>query len=367
MTPARWRRHETPPLRAGGRERDGPMACDVLLCSSDRMLEHDPGPGHPERPDRLSAVLETLRGRPVPGTRWVEPEPAPLDPIRRVHDPDYVALIAATKGRSLQLDPDTATCAGSVDAALLAAGGALHVVTEVCSRRAERGFALVRPPGHHAERARAMGFCLFNNVAIAAEHAVRELGRERVLIVDWDVHHGNGTQHTFEERSDVLVFNTHQHPLYPGTGVLDETGRGSGEGFTVNVPLPAGCGDADLLAIYEELLLPVAESYEPDLVLVSAGFDAHEADPLAGLSLTEGGFAALCDVAADIADAHAGGRLALLLEGGYDLASLSESVREVVAILAGGSAPDRLGSMSRGGRAALEAALGRHGERWGLR
>ncbi len=263
------------------------MADPVLLLTDPAMLAHDPGPGHPERPARLEAALAALRAQPVAGTDWRAPGPATREQVARVHDPMYVDAVDALRGQYAVLDGDTFTSPRTVEAAWLAAGAAIEAVEAVVRGEARRAFALVRPPGHHAERDHAMGFCFFNNIAIAAAHARESLGCERVLIVDWDVHHGNGTQHTFEERRDVLVFNTHQFPLYPGTGGAPETGRGEGDGFTVNVPLPRGSGDADYAAVYEQLLIPIAEAYRPDLVLVSAGFDAHRDDPLSDMAVTE--------------------------------------------------------------------------------
>jgi acetoin utilization deacetylase AcuC-like enzyme len=205
------------------------------------------------------------------------------------------------------------------------------------SNRAATAFALVRPPGHHAEADRAMGFCLFNNVAVAAAHAIAAYNLKRVLIVDWDVHHGNGTQHTFEIRRDVLFMSTHMWPEYPGTGDFEEVGRGDGAGFSVNVPLAYGMGDADYSAVFEQVLAPIANAYQPELVLVSAGFDAHEADPLGQMRVTARGFARLCALVKDVADRHARGRLALVLEGGYDLRGLAESVRACVDVCFDGS------------------------------
>ncbi|MCU0231683.1 MAG: histone deacetylase [Acidobacteria bacterium] len=332
------------------------MSVPVLLYTDPAMLAHDPGPGHPERPARLEAVLAALRARPVAGTEWRAPRAATREQVARVHDPVYVDAVEALRGQYAVLDGDTFTSPRTVEAAWLAAGAAVDAVEAVVRGEARRAFALVRPPGHHAERDHAMGFCFFNNVAIAAAHAREALGCERVLIVDWDVHHGNGTQHTFEERRDVLVFNTHQFPLYPGTGGAPETGRGAGEGFSVNVPLPRGSGDTEYAAVYDELLEPIAEAYRPDLVLVSAGFDPHGADPLSDMTVTAEGFAHLCGVVRGIADAHAGGRLVLLLEGGYDLVALAQSARACIEVLAGGAAPDLRGTPASAAAAALHRA-----------
>ncbi len=236
---------------------------------------------------------------------------------------------------------------------MLAAGAAVQAVEEVMAGRARNAFALVRPPGHHAEPDRAMGFCLFNNVAIAAQ-AARQYGAERVLVLDWDVHHGNGTQACFWERRDVLFQSVHQFPYYPGTGAPQEVGAGAGEGYTVNCGLPGGCSDADYGALFHELFLPVAESFRPDLVLVSAGFDAHHHDPLGGMMLTERGFAAMCSAARELAERLCGGRLVLALEGGYSLEGLSQSVHACVEVLSGGRRDTFPEGVSREAAAALQ-------------
>ena len=310
----------------------------VQLLFDPVMTEHDPGPGHPESPDRLRAIWGDLAARPIAGTEIVAPPKATRAELSRVHDERYVAHILELRGREVQLDPDTATSAASVDAALLAAGAAAEAVRRVVDGTASSAFALVRPPGHHAEFTRAMGFCLFNNVAVAASEAHAH-GLSRVLCVDWDVHHGNGTQHSYYDRRDLLFCSTHQYPFYPGTGHESETGGGAGEGFTVNVPLPAGCGDGDYAAAFADVLQPIADAYRPELVLVSAGFDAHRDDPLAGMQVSEEGFAALCGAVKQIADTHCPGRLVLTLEGGYDLRALSRSVRACIEVLAGAEAP----------------------------
>jgi acetoin utilization deacetylase AcuC-like enzyme len=298
------------------------------------MVRHDPGPGHPERPARLRAILEELDRSTFENVRREHPKTATRAQIESVHDARYVDRIESLRGRSAQLDADTAVSPESVEAAYLAAGAAIGAVEAVVHDAGARVFALVRPPGHHAERDRAMGFCLFNNIAIAAAHAIAELGCARVLIVDWDVHHGNGTQHIFEDRRDVLFFSSHQWPFYPGTGALRETGPGDGEGYTVNAPLPAGFDDAGYIALYQRLLVPIADQFKPDLVLVSAGFDAHRDDPIANMRMTEEGFAALCTIVRSIADHHADGRMALILEGGYNLAALASSVNSCLNVLA---------------------------------
>jgi acetoin utilization deacetylase AcuC-like enzyme len=215
---------------------------------------------------------------------------------------------------------------GSLAAAYLAAGGALAAVDAIQSGQVDHVFCAVRPPGHHAEAGRAMGFCLFNNVAVAARYVQKKHGLKNVLIVDWDVHHGNGTQHSFEEDPSVLFFSTHQYPHYPGTGRATERGKGSGEGFTINVPMEPGQGDDEYRAIFLKYLVPVAEKFKPEFVIISAGFDAHKDDPLANMCLTEEGYSELTRIVAGIAKRHAGGRILSSLEGGYNLSALAASV-----------------------------------------
>jgi acetoin utilization deacetylase AcuC-like enzyme len=216
--------------------------------------------------------------------------------------------------------------AGSLEAAYLAAGGVLAGIDAIMEKRIDHVFCAVRPPGHHAEAARAMGFCLFNNIAIAARYAQKRYGIQRVLIVDWDVHHGNGTQHSFEDDSSILFFSTHQYPHYPGTGRGTERGTGSGEGFTINVPMEAGGGDEEYRSIFQKVLTPAAERFRPEFILLSAGFDAHRDDPLASMTLTESGYADLTEIVVGIAKRHAGGRVLSALEGGYNLTALAASV-----------------------------------------
>ena len=313
---------------------------EVLLVSDPAMAEHDPGPGHPECPQRLAAVCDLLRTKPVAGTGWATPQPARCPLIERVHAPAYVDRLDQLRATTARPDADTLVSPGSIAAARLAAGAAIDAVSAVVSGRARRAFALVRPPGHHAEVDRAMGFCLFNNIAIAAAHARAELGCRRVLIVDWDVHHGNGTQHAFFDRRDILFFSTHRFPFWPGTGDLHEIGTDAGIGFTVNVPLPVGCGDTAYRAVFDELLVPIAEDFEPELILVSAGFDAHVRDPLGGMSMTTEGYGSLCSVVCELADRLCDGRVVLVLEGGYDLDALAGSVRACVDVLAGAAPPE---------------------------
>ncbi len=316
------------------------MTADVLLLSDDAMVDHDAGPGHPERPGRLEAVCRILRANVVPGTVWAVPTPARARLLERVHAPGYVDQLDELRGKSARLDADTAVSPGSVAAARLAAGATLDAVTAVVRGTARRAFALVRPPGHHAEFDHAMGFCLFNNIAVAAAHARGELGCDRVLVVDWDVHHGNGTQHAFFDSPDVLFFSTHQSPFWPGTGDLHEIGADAGIGFTINVPLPIGCDDGAYRAVFDELLVPVVDHFEPDVILVSAGFDADTRDPIGGMTMTAAGFGALCGVVCDLADRHCDGRLVLVLEGGYDLQALADGTHACVEVMAGATPPE---------------------------
>ena len=240
----------------------------------------------------------------------------------------------------MQLDPDTFVSAASYDVALLAAGGCVDLALRVARGAARAGFAAVRPPGHHAEGDRAMGFCLFNNAAIAARAVQREAGVERVLVLDWDVHHGNGTQHTFETDPSVLYVSTHQYPFYPGTGAAGEIGIGRGEGATLNVPMPAGCGDAEYIGVFQRVIAPAARAFRPDYWIVSCGFDAHEDDPLAAMRVTQSGYAALTAIVRALADELSGGRMLFVLEGGYSLRGLREGVDALLAgLLAEAPAP----------------------------
>ena len=303
------------------------------LLTDPLMLEHRAGPMHPESPGRLKAVTSLLDRAPIEGVVRGVPRKATREELLKVHEAAYLDHVLGLAGKTAQLDADTGMSPLSAEASLLAAGAAAELTQDVLEGRATNGFALVRPPGHHAERTHAMGFCLFNNMAVAAEVARTRV--DRVLIVDWDVHHGNGTQSHFWTRSDVLFMSVHQYPFYPGTGDPTESGRGAGAGYTVNCGLPEGRGDADYGAVFDRLFLPIARRFRPQLVLVSAGFDAHKADPLGGMNVTERGFAAMCSAVKAVAEETAEGRLVLLLEGGYDLDGLANSVHACVEILAG--------------------------------
>ncbi len=341
------------------------MTAKVQLVTDDALSRHLTGPGHPERPERLLAILAMLSERPVAGTAVVAPRSATDEALARVHDRAHLAALAGLRGRAGWIDPDTPCSPESVDLARLAAGAVTTGIDAVHHGEAGAAFALVRPPGHHAETGRAMGFCLLANLAIGAAHAIEALGYERVLVVDWDVHHGNGTAHVFEADPRVLVFDVHQHPLYPGTGFFNETGRGAGEGYTVNVPLAAGAGDADCALVFERVLGPVAGRFRPQLVLVSAGYDAHADDPLGSMRLSDDGFAHLASVVRGIAERHAGGKLVAALEGGYDVDALARSVRRTVEAFAGAEAPHPEGEVRAETKTALEFVRRLHGARWG--
>jgi acetoin utilization deacetylase AcuC-like enzyme len=313
------------------------------LVVDSRFLQHDTGTSHPENAGRLEAIygmLETCEYRPC--CLQLSPQPCSEDDLALVHARGYIAKVAATAVRPFgSLGADTPVSARSYRSARLAVGGTLQAIGEVWAGRLVNALALVRPPGHHAETARAMGFCLFNNVAVGAVFARKELGARRVLIVDWDVHHGNGTQHTFERDPQVLFFSSHQHPHYPGTGLYTETGLGPGEGFTVNLPLTkGGYGDKEFTALYQRILQPLALEFGPDLILVSAGFDIHTQDPLGRMRVTPEGFAALTRLLMDIAARCCEGKLVLVLEGGYRREALKASIRSVLGELTDQSQTD---------------------------
>jgi acetoin utilization deacetylase AcuC-like enzyme len=305
----------------------------LALISSPRFADHVMPPGHPERVER-AAVMHTVAAEfAARGGRVLEPRAATTAEVVRIHAPRYVEQLTATSGRAVALDADTFTSPQSVDVALRAAGAAVTGVETVLSPDGpRRAFALVRPPGHHAERARAMGFCLFNNVAIAAAHA-RAAGVERVAIVDYDVHHGNGTQWSFYSDPSVLFLSMHQYPFYPGTGAAAETGEGGGRGFTVNLPLEAGATDADYELTFNAVVLPLVRQFRPQLLLVSAGFDAFVDDPLGGMRVTAAQFGRMTAMLVALADECCDGRIVAITEGGYDLQGLGTCLRQAIRVL----------------------------------
>jgi acetoin utilization deacetylase AcuC-like enzyme len=331
-----------------------------------RYAAHAGPAHHPERPERLSSIGAAVDALGAAVARR-EARPAEPDELLAVHDRAHVEQVRrAAAAAPAQLDPDTFVSPASYEVALLAAGASVDLALRVASGAARAGFAAVRPPGHHAEGDRAMGFCLFNNAAIAARAVQREAGIERVLVLDWDVHHGNGTQHTFETDPSVLYVSTHQYPFYPGTGAAGEIGVGRGEGATLNIPMPAGCGDAEYIGVFQRVIAPAARAFRPDYWIVSCGFDAHEDDPLAAMRVTKSGYAALTAIVRTLAEELSGGRMLFVLEGGYSLRGLREGADALLAgLLAEASAPPRAADLPRG--SALEALVARavavHGPR----
>ncbi|MGB9499383.1 MAG: histone deacetylase [Dissulfuribacterales bacterium] len=340
------------------------------IVKDNRYLEHRTGDFHPETHKRLKVIYEMLEEADMAG-KFVEVpvRRAERDELLMIHSGRYVDLVAATDGKShCSLDPDTSTSPGSYEAALLAAGGLCQAISMVISGELDNAFALVRPPGHHAERDRAMGFCLFNNVAIGARYAQESHNLKRILIVDWDLHHGNGTQHSFEEDDSILYFSTHQYPFYPGSGAFEQAGKGKGEGFTVNVPLSAGYGDGEYLEIFEKILKPVALEFEPELILVSAGIDIYMDDPLGGMSVTPDGFAGLTRSVMDISNECCDGKFVITLEGGYNLQGLSDSVKKILKEMAGLATTDKGSILDRADQNRLDRLIKHvaqvHGGSW---
>jgi acetoin utilization deacetylase AcuC-like enzyme len=293
---------------------------------------------HPERPERLTAA-RAAAAKALVDFRPIAAREATLDELGRVHEPRYLEALERIRGTSGSLDADTYFAPGSVEAARRAAGAVVRMVDAMIDTDVGCGVALVRPPGHHARPGHAMGFCLLNTVAVAAAHA-RARGLSRVLVLDWDVHHGNGTQEMFWQKPDILYMSTHQFPFYPGTGALSEDGAGDGRGFTVNVPLEAGGDDGVYRGAFERVLLPIADAYAPDLVLISAGFDASARDPLANMRLDPAAFGWMARALRGVADKSAKGRIAMVLEGGYDLVALEGGVASAIEGLVNGRAED---------------------------
>jgi acetoin utilization deacetylase AcuC-like enzyme len=315
-------------------------------------LEHDTG-GHIENKQRLVEVMALLESSGVAAQLVkVTPRLATGEEVGAVHTLHHIQHVeGVARSGGGWLDGDTVASPKSYQVALYAAGGALSGLEAVMAGQVDAAFALVRPPGHHATPGQAMGFCLFNNIAIAARHALGHYGLERVLIVDFDVHHGNGTQDIFNEDPQVLYFSTHQYPLYPGTGFYDEVGQDEGIGTKVNMPLPPGCGDDEYQRAFEEVLVPVARRFKPQVIMVSAGYDAHWADPISLMQVSVSGFASMVATIKGLAQELCSGRLLLCLEGGYHLQALPYSVKATFEVLLGGRAsPDPLGKPPSGGR-----------------
>jgi acetoin utilization deacetylase AcuC-like enzyme len=303
----------------------------ILLIYSDEYLKHNTGPSHPESPERLKSIMTYLTKSDLMKRLVIlEPNPASLEWIEEIHSVTYINDVKnySEQGMTYIHSYDNQICPESYRVAILAVGGVLYAVDNVMEEEFKKAFCLIRPPGHHSLRDEAMGFCLFNNIAIAAKYLLKKYQLKRILIVDWDVHHGNGTQSAFYEDPEVLYFSIHQHPLYPGSGMEWEKGKGAGEGFTMNFPVPPGTGDEVYIKIFSEKLYPKAIEYNPEFVLISAGFDAHKEDPLASISLTENAYRELTDIVVKIADECSGGRIVSVLEGGYNLKFLPLCVAE---------------------------------------
>ncbi|MBI4357817.1 MAG: histone deacetylase [Candidatus Omnitrophica bacterium] len=304
------------------------MVSKTALLYSERYLEHDTGRDHPERSERVKSIYEFLKQSDLfENLLILEPKPATFEDITLVHTRSYIDRVkrACEQGERFFDSPDTAISPKSYEVAFLAAGGVLTLVDAVMTEKARNGFALVRPPGHHAEREMALGFCLFNNVAIAAKYVQKKYRIERVLIVDWDLHHGNGTQHIFEDDPTVFYFSTHQYPFYPGTGSEHEIGRGKGKGRTLNVPLRAGSGDKEYQYAFQEILSPQALAFKPEFVLISCGFDAHEDDPLGQMNLKDESYGFFTDIVRKLAREGGQERIVSVLEGGYNLEAICRS------------------------------------------
>jgi acetoin utilization deacetylase AcuC-like enzyme len=309
----------------------------TAIFKNDLFLEHIPDFNHVESPERLRVIYEQLQQPPM-DELFLYPEfaSASVDVLELNHTKDHVMRVAGTAGKTFSsLDPDTQASPQSYDAGCLAAGAVIAGMQMIVRGEADNGFALVRPPGHHAEADRAMGFCLFNNVAVGARYGLQNLGLERIVIIDWDLHHGNGTQNSFYTSNQVLYISTHSYPYYPGSGSLGEVGAGEGEGFTVNVPLAGGQDDRAFARIFTEIVVPITREYQPDFIIVSAGFDTYFNDPLGTMAVTEQGYACMTRQIVDLAAEVCKGRLLVALEGGYNLRGLRDGVLAVLAELCG--------------------------------
>ena len=294
-------------------------------------MAHAPGRHHPERPERIAALIAMTAQLTRPGLKHHAPRLATTAELGLCHGADYIASVAhSAQVERCAFDADTHSSAATWTTARLATGGVLTAIAAVADGDADNGFAIVRPPGHHARPGQAMGFCFFNNAAIGAKWLLESRGLSRVMVLDWDVHHGNGTQEMFYDTAKVLYLSTHQYPFYPGTGWFDEVGAASGVGFTVNAPMPATFGDSEYLRVFDDLLLPIARQFKPEFVLISAGFDCHHRDPLGGMRVSEAGFTAMARRMTTLAAEYCGGKIVAILEGGYDLQALAGGARAVI-------------------------------------
>ncbi|MFC1504280.1 histone deacetylase [Spirochaetota bacterium] len=306
------------------------------LVYDEMFLRHDTGAGHPERPERLSAIMEKLKKtKQVDDLFMIAPRKADLKWIEKVHSKEYIEHVEnVCAAGELNLDSmDTGVCRESYEIALYAAGGICAGADAIMEKKVRNVFCAVRPPGHHAMPDQAMGFCLFGNAAITARYVQEKYSLKKVLIIDWDVHHGNGTQHMFYDDPTVFYFSIHQYPHYPGTGSAAEKGSGAGEGFTLNVPHSGNAYDEEYIDVFSRILRVRAEEFDPDFIIVSAGFDAHADDPLGGMEITNEGYGNLAYIVKEIADTCCDGRVLVLLEGGYDLSALADSVYEVISVM----------------------------------
>ena len=295
-------------------------------------VKHEIEPGHFESPERLLVAKEVLDS--LPHLEWIKPRPATFEEINWVHDEEHIKKVDLSRGESRTVyDVDTSANEFSADAAYLGAGGLIEVVESVETGKTSNGFSFPRPPGHHAEQNRIMGFCLFNHIAIAAEYLIRKYGKKRIAIIDYDVHHGNGTQNSFYARDDVLFCSLHRSFCYPGTGNASETGEGVGKGFTVNTPLSMFSGDGKYQKTFDEFIYPAIDNYKPEFILVSAGFDAHTLDPLGGMHVTKNGFKYMNEKLLELANKHCSSKIVFNLEGGYELKGLREGIESVFEII----------------------------------
>jgi acetoin utilization deacetylase AcuC-like enzyme len=338
---------------------------------SDEFRKHDPGKGHPESAERMGAVARAIAAPDLASKlEIVNPKPAEKEHILLVHWERLYDEVMATRGKErTYLDSDTVASSATADVAHLAVGAVLTGIDRVMpgapdvEDKLENVFAFPRPPGHHAKPDKAMGFCFFNNVAVGAMYALKRYQIRRILVIDFDVHHGNGTQKAFYTSPEVLYLSTHQSPHYPGTGGIHETGKDEGEGYTLNVPMAAGMGDREYLRVFRDVLVPVGLEYRPELVLVSAGFDAHREDPLGGMELSSAGYAAITAEILRLAREVCGGRVVFALEGGYNLRALEESIVSVLGVMSGGSA-EQSADPGAAAEDLVKELRAVHGEHW---